>query len=163
MRRLTCPLTLVWILTAASAPAFAEWNPAPIAVPLLNAETAVSSPGALHPSTITVAPPGGANHVAFISVTLHAVTHPCPDDLGVLLVRGTEKYLLMSNAGGCRPLQGTDIKITSFPAGPLLDNDAGPPYGAPWRSRRRTMRPRRSFRRPRRPARIRQASRRMSP
>jgi hypothetical protein len=81
------------MVTAASAPAFAEWNPTPIAVPLLNAETAVSSPGAPYPSTITVAPPGGANHVAFISVTLHAVTHPCPDDLAVLLVRGTEKYL----------------------------------------------------------------------
>jgi hypothetical protein len=54
VRRLVYPLTLVLMLTAASAPAFAEWNPTPIAVPLLNAETAVSSPGAPYPSTIIV-------------------------------------------------------------------------------------------------------------
>ena len=44
--------------------------------------------------------------------SLHAVTHPCPEDLAVLLVHnGTDKYLLMSNAGGCRPLQGTTMRF----------------------------------------------------
>ncbi len=43
---------------------------------------------------------------------LHAVTHPCPEDLAILLVHNdTDKYLLMSNAGGCRPLQGTTIRF----------------------------------------------------
>jgi subtilisin-like proprotein convertase family protein len=62
---------------------------------------------------------------------LHGVTHPCPEDLAVLLVRSnTEKFLLMSNAGGCRPLQGTSMHFSpQFTAIP--DTEAvTPPYGS---------------------------------
>jgi subtilisin-like proprotein convertase family protein len=64
---------------------------------------------------------------------LHGVTHPCPEDLAVLVVHnGTDKYLLMSNAGGCRALEGTDM---SFSAGagvvPIPDTQGPTPaYGS---------------------------------
>jgi hypothetical protein len=66
---------------------------------------------------------------------LHAVTHPCPEDLAVLLVHtvgatAPEKYLLMANAGGCRPLQGTDIVFGFGTIVTIPDNDASTvPYG----------------------------------
>jgi subtilisin-like proprotein convertase family protein len=51
------------------------------------------------------------------------VTHPCPQDLAVLLVHNNvQKYLLMSNSGGCKPLQGTDMIIQNG-APALLDSD----------------------------------------
>src|SRR5262245_40635920 len=95
---------LAWLLTAGVARA--EWNSQPIAVPAIG----TSGQGTPFPSTITVAPKAGSLHKGQIYVLLHAVTHPCPEDLAVLLVHNhAEKYLLMSNAGGCHPLQGTDL------------------------------------------------------
>jgi subtilisin-like proprotein convertase family protein len=102
----------------------AEWNSTPIAVPLIG----TSGTGSPYPSRITVMPPGGPTMYGHVSITLHRVTHPCPDDLGVLLVHGTDKFLLLSNAGGCRPLQGTDITFSSgAPALPDTET-TGTPY-----------------------------------
>ena len=91
----------------------ADTNPTPIAVPLLNANLTDPQAGSPYPSTLTIVPRGGPNQPFQQSqITLHAVTHPCPEDLAVLLVRNnTDKYLLMSNAGSCRPLQGTDLRF----------------------------------------------------
>jgi hypothetical protein len=63
-------------------------------------------------------------------VMLHGVTHPCPEDLAILLVHNdTDKFLLMSNAGGCRPLQGTTIHFDAQEA--VLPNSEpfSPPHG----------------------------------
>lgn len=103
----------------------AEWNSTPIAVPL----TGTSGAASPYPSRVNITPPGGPAMTGHINITLHRVTHPCPDDLGVLLVHGTNKYLLLSNAGGCRPLQGTDIMFTLFSPS-LPDSDpSSAPYG----------------------------------
>jgi subtilisin-like proprotein convertase family protein len=104
--------------------AHADTNPTPIAVPIVN-ENDLSNPqpGAPYPSTINVVARGGPAQVSGIYITLHAVTHPCVEDLAVLLVRGSEKYLLMSNAGSCRSLQGTDINI--MPGGTALPDSDG--------------------------------------
>jgi hypothetical protein len=124
--RLRVPLPVLFLLIAA-APSAAEVNRTPIAVPLLGGHGAASP----YPSTLTVRAIGGSTHRGQISVTLDAVTHPCPEDLAVLLVHNnTDKYLLMSNAGGCRPLQGTTIRIVSLgtpipdtqPASPAYDS-----------------------------------------
>ena len=102
MSRLT-RIALVAVLFAAHE-ASADTNAASIAVPILGTQ----GPGAAYPSTITVAARGGSAHNSDDTrLVLHAVTHPCPEELAVLLVHGTQKYLVMSNAGGCRPLQGT--------------------------------------------------------
>ena len=95
-------------LAAGMGSATADTNPASIAVPLLGTQGAAAP----YPSQMTIAARGGTNEIGQIIVRLHAVTHPCPEELAVLLVRnGTSKFLLMSNAGGCRPLQGTDINF----------------------------------------------------
>jgi subtilisin-like proprotein convertase family protein len=108
----------------------AEWNPMPIAVPLMNADAA-NSPGSPYPSRIEVHAPAGPFQVGRPKyIILHAVTHPCPEDLAVLLVHRDEKYLLMSNAGGCHPLRATDIVFSVGAVGPLPDEDATTvPYG----------------------------------
>ena len=62
-------------------------------------------------------------------MVLHAVTHPCPRDLSVLLVHDEQKYLLMNNVGGCRPLQGTTIEFVSdvnAPTIPRFPSDVPP-------------------------------------
>ena len=47
----------------------------------------------------------------------------------VLLVHNqSEKHLLLSNAGGCRALNGTDLRITSNGGALALGGPAGPPY-----------------------------------
>ena len=90
--------------------AHGETNPASIAVPLIG----TSGVAASYPSTIEVDAPGGPGQTRFVWVTLHNVTDPCPEDLAVLLVHNeTAKYLLMANAGGCRPFQGTTIRFVS--------------------------------------------------
>lgn len=93
-------------LAAAATQARADVNQTPIAIPLLG-DMGAGSP---YPSTIHVTSRGGPGQTGKPMIMLHAVTHPCPEELAVLLVHnGSEKYLLMSNAGGCRPLQGTDL------------------------------------------------------
>ncbi len=108
-------LSIAWIWLSVcvlwpAATAIAETNPTPIAIPL----TGTSGAASPYPSTIIVDPPGGATDTSgYFQVTLHAMTHPCLQDLAVLLVHNdTERYLLLSNAGGCRPLQGTEVTIT---------------------------------------------------
>jgi hypothetical protein len=111
---------------AAAADSRAETNPHPIAIPAIGTQ-GVATP---YPSRIVVNSLGGPNHTGQISVTLHGVTHPCIDELAVLLVHNdTDGYVLLSNAGGCRALAGTDLHFAEgapvLPAGGPL----GPPYG----------------------------------
>ncbi len=124
--RLVAGALVTIAMLAGAQPASADWNPAPIAVPLLGT-TGAGSP---YPSRITPAPPGGPTQASPIQVTLHNVTHPCPEDLVVLLVHDGTGYLLMANAGGCRPLQGTSITFTSTGGAALPDNPVGGPFGA---------------------------------
>ncbi len=105
----------------------ADTLPTPIAVPLIGTQ-GVAAP---YPSRQVVTPRIGPGASLAVRIVLHAVTHPCPEDLAVLLVRNnSEKYLLMSNAGGCRPLQGTGVTFVSD-AVPFPDAQASAPaYGA---------------------------------
>jgi hypothetical protein len=92
---LVCALCFLAVASLASA----DVNPTPIAVPLIG-DQGVGSP---YPSRI--------------HLVSRAVTHPCPEELAVLPMRtnGTivNKYLLMSHAGSCRPLQGTDLVFSA--------------------------------------------------
>jgi subtilisin-like proprotein convertase family protein len=129
--RLVRGLVITLVVWALAGDARADTNPTPIAVPLLNANLTDPQPGSPYPSTLTIAPRGGPNQrFGATAITLHAVTHPCVEDFAVLLVRnGTEKFLLMSNAGSCRALQGTDIRF-EFGRPALLDADpATAPHG----------------------------------
>jgi subtilisin-like proprotein convertase family protein len=102
----------------------ADTNATSIAVPLIGTQ----GTAAPYPSRQVVTARPGPATLATVRLALHGVTHPCPEDLAILLVRnGTEKYLLMSNAGGCRPLQGT--RITFSPGGTVLA-DTQPPTPA---------------------------------
>src|SRR5690349_15338675 len=94
-------------LQAAAGTSAAEVNRTPIAIPLIGTEITASP----YPSSITVNPVEGPAQIGQISVTLHGVTHPCPSEIAVLLVHGDDKWLLMNNAGGCRPMQGTTIEF----------------------------------------------------
>jgi subtilisin-like proprotein convertase family protein len=119
------------VLCLYAAPARADTNPTPIAVPLLHAgDPSGPQPGAPYPSTINLVSRQGPAFAGPPQIRLHAVTHPCPEDLAVLLVKGSHGYLLMANAGSCRPLQGTDIVFDPFTA-PLPDSD---PLTTPWGS-----------------------------
>jgi subtilisin-like proprotein convertase family protein len=112
-------LTCLCLATAVGQAA-ADMNQTPIAVPLLGDQGA----GSPYPSRIRVTPRGGPTQSAQPRIVLQAVTHPCLQDLAVLLVHnsGSQKYLLMSHAGGCRPLQGADLVIqTGY--GPLPASD----------------------------------------
>ena len=91
-------------------------RPTPIAVPLLGTQGAAGPYG----SSIQINARGGASHVGQVGVSLLGVTHPCPEDLAVLLVHAADKHLLMSNAGGCRPLQGTNLFFHAD--GPVIPN-----------------------------------------
>jgi hypothetical protein len=112
---------------AAAAEGRAETNPQPIAIPAIGTEGAATP----YPSRVVVNSLGGPTHTAQISVTLHGVTHPCINELAVLLVHnGTHGYRLLSNAGGCRRLAGTDLTIASTALDVLgVNGPAGPPYG----------------------------------
>jgi subtilisin-like proprotein convertase family protein len=119
--------TLAMLAGPGGGVAYAEHDQRPIAVPRVGTE----GPASRYPSTLNVVAPGGSMHRSWVGVELHAVTHPCPEDLAVLLVHNdTDKYLLMSNAGGCRPLQGTTIRITTLGLPSALpDNQpAAPPH-----------------------------------
>ena len=98
----------------------------PIAVPLIGTQ-GVAGP---YPSRQVVTARGGTGQTGHIAIRLYGVTHPCPEELAILLVHnGTDKFLLMSNAGGCRPFQGTNVAINAAGA-PLPDTQAAaPPYG----------------------------------
>jgi hypothetical protein len=122
---------LVTVLAAVTSctlihPAAADTLPTPIAVPLLGTQGI----GAPYPSRQIIAARGGPALTEAVRVTLHAVTHPCPEDLAILLVRNnTDKFLLMSNAGGCRPLQGTTVSFANDGI-PLPDTQgSAPAYG----------------------------------
>jgi hypothetical protein len=115
---------VVWI--SATGTAKADTLNKPIAVPLLGTQ----GPGGAYPSRQIVAARVGPSHTSAIRVILHDVTHPCPEELAVLLVRNnTEKFLLMSNAGGCRPLQGTTIFLDPISSSFIPDTaPAAPPH-----------------------------------
>ena len=91
-------------LIAAAADSRAETNPHPIAIPAIGTQGAATP----YPSRIVVNSRGGPADTGQVSVTLHGVTHPCIEELGILLVHnGGPAYELLSNAGGCRALAGT--------------------------------------------------------
>jgi hypothetical protein len=116
---------VVMVFTAFTGVAWAEVNNTSIAVPLIGTQ-GVAGP---YPSAITVTARGGAAQTGQIIVRLFGVTHPCIEDLAVLLVKGSSKFLLLSNAGSCRPLQGTNVTFNAAGA-PVPDSQAvTPPYG----------------------------------
>jgi subtilisin-like proprotein convertase family protein len=116
---------VVMVFTAFAGVAWADVNNTSIAVPLIGSE-GVAAP---YPSSITVAARGGAGQTGQPIVRLFGVTHPCIEDLAILLVKGTSKFLLLSNAGSCRPLLGTNVTFNAAGA-PVPDSQAvTPPYG----------------------------------
>ena len=126
--RLVAGVLVTIAMLASAQPASADWNAAPIAVPLLGS-TGAGSP---YPSRITLAPPGGPTRASPMQVTLHNVTPSAvPRILVVLLVHDGTGYLLMANAGGCRALQGTSITFTSSGGAALPDNPRRRPVTAP--------------------------------
>ena len=127
-RRLTAAcLTAACLTIAAAGAAYAETNAQSIAVPAFRTQGVAS----VYPSTIVVHARGGPTQTGVVTAALHRVTHPCPEELAILLVRnGTEKFLLMSNAGGCRPLQGTTMRFSISIGGAIIPDaqPAAPPY-----------------------------------
>lgn len=124
--------TALSILTAAALQAgpgtsYADVNRTPIAIPLIGTEITASP----YPSSITLNPVEGPAQTGQISVTLHGVTHPCPQEIAVLLVHGADKWLLMNNAGGCRPMQGTTIEFVSNTNLPTIQ-ETPQPFGQPF-------------------------------
>ena len=117
---------LVLLLLVGARAARADVNTASIAVPLLGTQGAAAP----YPSSQTVVARGGATHTSIVRIVLRQVTHPCPEDLAVLLVHGAEKYLLMSNAGGCRALEGTDIQFNPFSSAFPDTQPATPAYSS---------------------------------
>jgi subtilisin-like proprotein convertase family protein len=124
--RIATGLVIVGVLTTGGIARADTWS-TPIAVPRIGTE----GPASVYPATLNVVALGGAFQTGKIQVELHRVTHPCPEDLAILLVHNdTDKYLLMSNAGGCRPLQGTSVQFTEG-EGMLPDSEpASPPHSA---------------------------------
>jgi subtilisin-like proprotein convertase family protein len=123
------PIVVMLAVAFSAALASAETNRTPIAVPLLNTDPLNPQAGAPYPSQIMAFARGGPAEVGEVRVILHAVTHPCPEDLAVLLVHGSHRFLVMSNAGSCRPLQGTDM-VFDETLPPLPDADvAVTPHG----------------------------------
>jgi subtilisin-like proprotein convertase family protein len=125
--RIVCGLVITLGVWSLAGSARADTNPTPIAVPLLNANLTDPQPGSPYPSSLDIVPRLRLNQPFSLSyIHLHAVTHPCPEDLAVLLVHNnTDKYLLMSNAGSCRPLQGTDVLFIPGSGPTLPDADPG--------------------------------------
>jgi subtilisin-like proprotein convertase family protein len=126
--RLTIGGIVAGLLGLTAAPARGENYPGSIPVPAIG----TSGPATRYPANINFLPPGGLTHRGGLHVTLHKVTHPCPEHLAVLLVHAqpAEKFLLMSNAGGCRPLQGTDIAFVHGLAA-LPDSEPASPVHGP--------------------------------
>jgi hypothetical protein len=114
------------ILVAGADVARADTNQAPIAVPLIGTQ----GPASLYPSTINVVARGGQGQTGRVKVALHGVTHPCPEELAIQLVHNGQAYMLMANAGGCRPLEGTTL-VFDIAGGPIPNNQAAnPPYSS---------------------------------
>jgi subtilisin-like proprotein convertase family protein len=121
----TTAVLVVMVFTAFVGVARADVNNTSIAVPLIGTEGAAGPYG----SSITVVARGGAAQTGQIIVRLFNVTHPCIEDLAILLVNGSSKFLLMSNAGSCRPLQGTNVTFNAAGA-PVPDTQpVTPAYG----------------------------------
>jgi subtilisin-like proprotein convertase family protein len=98
----------------------ADTQVASIAVPL----TGTQGIAAPYPSRMVVTARSGLQTTGPVGIMLHSVSHPCPEDLAILLVRNnTEKFLVLSNAGGCRPLQGTTLNFLPG-SGPLPDGQS---------------------------------------
>ena len=120
-------LALGMMASSGRGVAYADHDLRPIAVPRVGTQGAAS----VYPATLNVTAPGGTTHRSWVGIELHAVTHPCPEELAVLLVHNdTDKFLLMSNAGGCRPLRGTTMRFSTL-GGPsaLPDSEpANPPH-----------------------------------
>jgi hypothetical protein len=111
-------------LLAGAVPSAAETDARPISVPLLGTQGIAGR----YPASMSVSPPGGAAQRGSVRVALHKVTHPCPEHLAILLVHSSAKYLLMSHAGGCRALQGTDVVFSDL-VPPLPDTEpSNPPH-----------------------------------
>src|SRR5688572_6915265 len=126
-RELLALMTLTMMVGIGGGVAYADHDLRPIAVP----RGGTQGPASTYPATLNVVAPGGTTHRSWVGVELHGVTHPCPEDLAVLLVHNdTDKYLLMSNAGGCRPLQGTTIRFTTLGLPSVLPDSepAAPPH-----------------------------------
>jgi subtilisin-like proprotein convertase family protein len=116
---------VVMVFTAFTGVAWADVNNTPIAVPLIGTEGAAGPYG----SSITVTARGGTAQTGQVIVRLFGVTHPCVEDLAILLVKGASKFLLLSNAGSCRPLLGTNVTFNAAGA-PIPDSQpVTPPYG----------------------------------
>src|SRR6476659_8072181 len=99
-------LMAILLVSAAAGVAGADVNQAPIAVPLIGDQGA----GSPYASRIHVTPRGGPTQSAQPTIVIQKITHPCPQELAILLVHNnSQKYLLMSNAGGCRPFVGADL------------------------------------------------------
>jgi subtilisin-like proprotein convertase family protein len=117
-------LSAVAVVLLSAAESRADWNSQSIAVPALGNQGVASA----YPSSITVAPPGGPGQRGEVRIMLHNVTHPCPRDLAVLLVKDDALgYLLMSNAASCAPLKGTTLLFVA--GGAAL---AGTPASGDW-------------------------------
>lgn len=123
-------ITACGIAVLAAGTSAAEVNPTPMAIPAIGTQGQAS----LYPSRIVMTPiQRGLTTV--LGVKLFKVTHPCPRELAILLVNGNVKELLMANAGGCQPMQGTDLSFisthTSFEKRLPQDPAPGlPPIGA---------------------------------
>jgi subtilisin-like proprotein convertase family protein len=114
------------LLVAGASVAQADTNQTPIAVPLIGTQGQAS----VYPSTINVVARGGQGQTGRVKVALHGVTHPCPEELAIQLVHNDTSYLLMANAGGCRPLQGTTL-VFDIAGGPIPNTQPdNPAYSA---------------------------------
>jgi subtilisin-like proprotein convertase family protein len=118
-------MIVVMVFATFAGVASADVNNTSIAVPLIGSQGAAGP----YPTSITVNARGGTNQTGQVIVRLFGVTHPCVEDLAILLVKGSSKFLLLSNAGSCRPLQGTNVTFNAAGA-PLPDTQpVTPPFG----------------------------------
>ncbi len=121
--RVTLLLAVMFVGLTLDAPAHAAVsfsNPTAIEVPAA-ATQGFSSP---YPSTIVVQ--GLLGVVVDVNVTLHDVSHSCPDDLDILLVGPLgQRLVIQSDATGCSSINALTYTIDDDAAGPLADT--GPP------------------------------------
>ncbi len=82
MRSLLRGMAFAGILACGRQRGARRHESAPIAVPLIGTQGQAS----LYPSTINVVARGGQGQTGQVKVVLHAVTHPCPEELAVQLV-----------------------------------------------------------------------------
>jgi subtilisin-like proprotein convertase family protein len=114
-------------VTAATATAATKTfsNPTAISIP----DSGTASP---YPSSITAG--GFAGNVQKATVTLHSLTHTCPDDLDVLLVGpGGANSILMSDVGGCLQIDTGLITLTFDQLSANALNDQEPAVSGTYR------------------------------